>query len=130
MIRQPPRSTLFPTRPSPDHIAPHQRYPALPPNQIAAVVADHGRSDGGRHDSIDREMSQRREGGRRDQGSLAREREPEALEADQEEENDVAVGGNEPRYRTLHRANLRHLGSWQKWRRTATLPSPSHSHRP
>src|SRR2546429_2331733 len=58
-------------------ISPHQRYAALTPDPITAVVADHGRSDGGRHDSIDREMSQRREGGRRDQGSLARERRSE-----------------------------------------------------
>src|SRR5438105_2503122 len=46
-------------------IAPHQRYAALTPDPITAVVADHGRSDGGRHDAVDREMSQRREGGRR-----------------------------------------------------------------
>src|SRR5438552_233452 len=87
-------------------IPPHQRYAGLTPDPITAVVADHGRSDGGRHDSIDREMSQRREGGRRDQGGLAREREPETLEADQEEENDVAVGCNEPRYGLLHTATL------------------------
>src|SRR5438876_520517 len=84
----------------------HQRHAGLTPDPITAVVADHGRSDGGRHDSIDREMSQRREGGRRDQGGLAREREPETLEADQEEENDVAVGCNEPRYGLLHTATL------------------------
>jgi len=57
-------------------IAPHQRDAARSPDPVAAVVADHSRSHGGRHDAVDREMSQRREGGRRDQGSLAREREP------------------------------------------------------
>src|SRR6266699_6630885 len=87
-------------------ISPHQRYAALTPDPITAVVADHGRSHGGCHDSIDREMSQRREGGRRPQGGLAWEREPETLEADQEEENDVAVGCNEPRYGLLHTATL------------------------
>src|SRR5256886_17622244 len=135
MIRRPPRSTLFPYttlfRSADENgrgpmalevvtralevrfveaqeapVATHQGDAALTPDPIAAVVADHGRSDGDRHDSIDREMSQRREGGRRDQGGLAREREPEALETDQEEENDVAVGCHQPRYRRLHSATL------------------------
>src|SRR3989441_5312124 len=87
-------------------IAPHHRDAACSPNPVAAVVADHGRSDGGRHDSVDREMSQRGEGGRRDQSGLAREGESEALEADQEEEYDVAVGSNQPGYSSLHGATL------------------------
>jgi hypothetical protein len=41
-----------------------------------------------------------------DQGRLTRERDPEAFEPDQEKENSVAVGGNEPRYSPLHGANL------------------------
>src|SRR5437773_6548118 len=92
-------------------ISPHQRYAAVTPDPITAVVADHGCGDGGRHDSINREMSQRGEGSRRDQSGLALERESEALEADQEKQYDVAVGSNEPGYSPLHGANLQRTGS-------------------
>src|SRR5438309_4874815 len=86
-------------------IAPHQRGAACPPHPIAAVVANDGRGDRGRHDCVDREVPQRGPGGCRDQRCLAWERDPEALQADQEEENDVAVGCNEPGYSLLHAAN-------------------------
>src|SRR5207245_11358230 len=76
-------------------IAPHQRDAACSADPVAAVVADHSRSDGGRHDSVDREMSQRGEGGRRDQSGLARERKSEALEADEKKESEVAVGSSQ-----------------------------------
>jgi len=92
-------------------IAPQQRDAACAPDPVATVVANDRRGDRGCHDRIDREMSARGESGRRDQGCLARERDPEALEAHQEKENDVAVGGNEPRYSPLHRANLQCAGT-------------------
>ncbi len=78
---------------------------------IAAATAVDRRRDRGCHDRIDREMSARSESRRRHQGCLARERDPEPLEAHQDKENNVAVGCNQPRYRPLHRANLQGAGS-------------------
>src|SRR3989442_4433097 len=100
-------------------IAPHQRDAALPPDPIAAVVADDGRGDRGRHDRVDREVPQGGQGGCREQGRLARERDPEAFQGDQEKQNDVAVGCNQARYRLKHGV-ARYLASWGG--RTATNP--------
>src|SRR5437870_8849535 len=45
-------------------IAPHQRYAALTPEPITAVVAAHGPRDRDRHDAVDRALPPRRDGGR------------------------------------------------------------------
>src|SRR5260370_1160553 len=83
-------------------IPPHQRDAAFTPNPVAAVVADDGRGDRGRDDRGDREVPERGKGRGGDQGSLAWARDPEALDTDQAEADDVAVGCNQTRYGPMH----------------------------
>src|SRR5207245_6115480 len=97
-------------------VASHQREAALATDPVAGVVAE-DRTGGGRgDDTADVEPAERRERGCRDEDGLGWERDAKALEANDDEEEDVAVRGDEVAERPLHSLAHKHcmmgLSTW------------------